>query len=161
MPQFDFANVFVPQLFWFAILFAILYFGVVRLTLPKLGKVMESRQNKVTGDIEAAEQSKQTSDKMNEDYQVGLTVARDDARTLLADAKSKAAASIEKKSANAQHKADDAIAAAQVEIEQARTSAMKEIESVAAEGASAIVERLTGTTPSAAAANKAAKAVFN
>lgn len=160
MPQFDFANVFIPQLFWFAVLFAILYFGVVRLTLPKLGKVMEARENKVTGDIEAAEQSKLTSDKLNEDYQVGLTVARDDARTMLAQAKSKAAASIEKKSAAAQSKADEAIAAAQVEIETARSKAMVEIEAVAAEGASAIVERLTGKAPTSAAVAKATKTIF-
>ncbi len=161
MPQFDLANVFVPQLFWLAVLFVILYFGVVRLTLPKLGAVMEERENKVTGDIAAAEKSKLDSDKMNEDYQAGLTSARNDARVILADAKSKATASIEKKSAAAQKKADDAIAAAQAEIEKAKASAMSEIESVAAEGASAIVERLTGKTPSAAAANKAVKSAFN
>lgn len=160
MPQFDFANVFIPQLFWLAILFAILYFGVVRLTLPKLGKVMEARENKVTGDIEAAEQSKLASDKMNEDYQVGLTAARDNARSLLADAKSAAAVSIEKKSSAAQAKADQAIAAAQAEIEKARSSAMVEIEAVAAEGASAIVERLTGKAPTSATVAKATKTVF-
>lgn len=160
MPQFDFANVFIPQLFWLSVLFAILYFGVVRLTLPKLGTVMEARQNKVTGDIEAAEQSKLASDKMNEDYQLGLTVARDDARSLLADAKSKATASIEKKSAAAQKKADEAIAAAQVEIEKARINAMTEIEAVAAEGASDIVQKLTGKAPGSAIVSKATKSVF-
>lgn len=160
MPQFNFAEVFFSQIFWWAILFAILYFGVVRLTLPKLGKVMEARIDKVTGDIEAAEQSKLASDKMNEDYQVGLTTARDEARNMLSDAKSKAAASIEKQSALAQVKADEAIAAAQVEIEKARSNAMTEIEAVAAEGASAIVEKLTGSAPSNTVVTKATKAVF-
>ncbi len=160
MPQFDFANVFLPQLFWLSVLFAILYFGVVRLTLPKLGKVMEERENKVSGDIEKAEKAKLESDKLNEDYETGLTLARDEARKMLADTKSKAAASVEKKSANAQKKADEAIAAAQVEIEKARAAAMKEIEAVAADGASSIVERLTGKSPSKAVVSKATKSVF-
>lgn len=160
MPQFDFANVFLPQLFWLSVLFAILYFGVVRLTLPKLGKVMEERENKVSGDIELAEKAKLASDQLNEDYETGLLVARDEARKMLADAKSKATASVEKKSANAQKKADETITAAQVEIEKARTSAMKEIETVAADGASSIVERLTGKSPTKAVVAKATKSVF-
>ena len=160
MPQFDLANVFLPQLFWLSVLFAILYFGVVRLTLPKLGNVMEERENKVSGDIELAEKAKLASDKLNEDYQIGLASARDEARKMLADAKSKAAASVEKKSANAQKKADETIAAAQVEIEKARASAMQEIEAVAADGASSIVERLTGKAPSTAVVTKATKSVF-
>lgn len=160
MPQFDFANVFLPQLFWLSVLFAILYFGVVRLTLPKLGKVMEERENKVTGDIELAEKAKLSSDKLNEDYETGLLAARDEARKMLTDAKSKATASVEKKSANAQKKADETIAAAQVEIEKARASAMQEIEAVAADGASSIVERLTGNAPTKAVVAKATKSVF-
>ena len=161
MPQFDFANVFIPQLFWLAVLFVILYFGVVRLTLPKLGRVMEARENKVSGDIASAEKAKNQSDKLNEDYQQGLVEARENARALLADTKAKSSASVEKKMAAASKKADDAIASAQAEIDKARVSAMSEIENVAAEGASAIVERLTGKAPTPAAAAKAAKAVFN
>ncbi len=160
MPQFDLANVFIPQLFWLAILFAVLYFGVVRLTLPKLGSVMEARENKVTGDISAAENAKTKSDELSEGYQKDLNAARENARGILADAKSKSAATIEKKSANAAQKADDAIAAAQVEINSARSAAMKEIEAVAAEGAGAIVERLTGKAPTSAVLNKATKTIF-
>ena len=54
MPQFDFAAVTWPQLAWLALSFAILYFGVIRFTLPKLGKVMGEREDKIAGDIAAA-----------------------------------------------------------------------------------------------------------
>ena len=43
MPQFEFGTVFIPQLFWLAVFFVVLYFGIVRLTLPRLGKVMDER----------------------------------------------------------------------------------------------------------------------
>jgi len=161
MPQFDFANVFIPQLFWLAILFAILYFGVVRLTLPKVGAIMEARETKVSSDIDAAEKAGTESENLNEGYQNDLNEARENARTILADAKAKSTASVEKKLANASKKADEAIAAAQTDIETARVKAMAEIETVAAEGAGAIVERLTGNAPSTTVVNKAAKAAFN
>ena len=62
MPQFEFATVLVPQLFWLAVIFAVLYFGVIRLTLPKLGRVMESREAKVTGDLDSAAHAKAERD---------------------------------------------------------------------------------------------------
>ncbi len=62
MPQFDFANVFVPQFAWLALFFVVLYFGVVQRTLPKLGKVMGQREDQISGDIAAAQAAKTAAD---------------------------------------------------------------------------------------------------
>jgi F-type H+-transporting ATPase subunit b len=63
MPQFDLAN-FVPQLVWLTIFFAVLYFGIVRLTLPKLAKTMDAREGQVANDIATAERAKGEADQM-------------------------------------------------------------------------------------------------
>ncbi|MFS2111894.1 hypothetical protein ACCC88_19540, partial [Sphingomonas sp. Sphisp140] len=77
MPQFDFANVFLPQLVWLAIFFAVLYFAVVLPTLPKLGRTMQAREDQVTGDLDAAEAAKASADKLAADYEAGVAEAQE------------------------------------------------------------------------------------
>jgi len=155
MPQFDFANVFWSQLFWLAITFAILY-----LTLPKLGRVMEDRETKVKGDLDQAEAAKASADDLEAAHVATLGKARDTARGSVAEAKAEAAKAIDKKVKAADKRAETKLVKAQTEIDTARNKALGQIEAVAAENATAIVDKLTGAKPSAAAVKKAAKAAL-
>lgn len=161
MPQFEFARVFWPQLIWLAIFFAVLYFGVIQLTLPKLGKVMNAREDQVTGDLATAEQAKAAADGLTADYDAGVAAAQDAARARLAAARSSAAAAVEARLSSAKAAVDARTADAQEALDAARARALAEIESVAGDAASAIVEKLTGARPAegdAAAAVRAALA---
>ena len=53
MPQFDSAT-WLPQLAWLAAIFAVLYFVVIRPTLPKVGRVIDERESRVAADLDAA-----------------------------------------------------------------------------------------------------------
>ena len=161
MPQFEFDTVLIPQLFWLGIFFAILYFGVVRLTLPKLGRVMENRESKVSGDIDAAAAAKQTADQMEAEYKAGIAQAREHARVALADAKAEAGRTTEARLAEASAASDAQISAAEARIAESRAAAMQEIETVAAESAVSIVDRLTGKAPAEAKARGAARAALS
>lgn len=156
MPQFDLA-VFVPQLVWLTVFFAILYFGVVSLTLPRLGRVMETREATVTGDIAAAETAKADADRMAEEYDAGIEAARHGARDTVGAAKGKATAALEAKLAEGNAANDARLAAAEADLAGARNRALGEIEGVAADVAADIVERLTGARPDATAATAAAR----
>jgi F-type H+-transporting ATPase subunit b len=155
MPQFDFANVFLPQLAWLALVFSVLFFGVVLPTLPKLGRAVDARENKISDDIASAETAKLKSDDLATAYQAGHIKAQEDARTAIADAKAKADKSVEKKLAAAGVKIDEKMASAQAELLLARNKAVAEIESIAADSAADIVEKLSGTRPVAASAKAA------
>lgn len=158
MPQFDFANPIIwAQLFWLGLAFAILYFGIVRMTLPRLAKTIDDRENQVTGDIATAERAKDEADKMAETYAIGIEEAHKSARTAIADAKAKAAANVEKAIAAGNAVIAEKAAAADASLSEARSKALDEIESVAADAASDIVERLTGKRPDAKAVAVAAK----
>jgi F-type H+-transporting ATPase subunit b len=161
MPQFDFANVFWPQLAWLALVFSVLFFGVVLPTLPKLGRAVDARENKIGGDISAAEIAKAKSDELAIAYQAAHVRAQDDARAAIADAKTKAALSVEKKLAVAGAAIDGKMAKAQAELAEARNKAVAEIETIAADNAADIVEKLSGTRPVAALAQSAAKAAMS
>ncbi|NCP11900.1 MAG: ATPase [Sphingomonadales bacterium] len=160
MPQFDFANVFLPQFAWLLFFFAVLYFGIVMTTLPRLGKTMDKREGRIRSDILAAEAAKAEADRMALDYEAGIARARDDAREALSAAKAKSAQSVEKKLAAANAKTDAAIAAAEADIAKARAAAMTEIEAVAVDAAQAIVTKLTGTSPAATEARAAVKSAL-
>ena len=160
MPQFDFHHVFWPQVAWLAVFFAILYFGVVRLTLPKLGRTMTAREDKVTGDIGAAETAKGEADRIAADYDEDIARSQDAARATLNEARAAATTAIEKKLAASNAKLSAHLADAQASLDVARSKAMGEIESVAASAAADIVEKLTGKRPADSAANSAARAAL-
>jgi F-type H+-transporting ATPase subunit b len=159
MPQFNIAY-FLPQMAWLAAFFAILYFVVVRATLPKLGKVMQEREDKVVGDLEAAQVAKAESDSVVEAYQAALRKVQDEARALLATTRSDAQKGLEARL----READEALAgkadAAQAVLETARAKAAGEIQAIAADAAGSIVERLTGVRPADDKASAAAKAAL-
>ena len=156
MPQFDFAN-FVPQLAWLAIFFAILYFGIVQLTLPKVGKVMTAREDKVSGDLATAETAKAEADRIGEDYAAGIAAAQDQARARLAEARSGVARSVEAKLAAANAEFERKHEAAEAELNKARAAALGKVEALAAELAGDIVERLTGNRPDDGETTRVAK----
>jgi len=156
MPQFEFST-FLPQMVWLAIFFAVLYFGVVRLTLPKVGRVIEAREDQVSGDLSAAQGAKAESDRMAADYDAGVAAAQDAARARVAEARAAAALSIEAKLKASNAAIEAKSGAAQAELDAARSSALGEIEGVAASIAADIVERLTGERPAETVAAVAAR----
>lgn len=161
MPQFDLAN-FAPQLVWLTIFFAILYFGIVRLTLPKLANTMDARDGQIGSDLTTAEKAKGEADQMAATYAAGIEDAHAAARAAITDAKSKSAANVEKAVAAANAVIAEKAAAADAVLAAARVKALGEVQAVASDAAAAIVEKLTGLRPDAAvvaAASKSALAV--
>lgn len=156
MPQFKFGEVLVPQLVWLTIFFAILYFGIVKLTLPRLGRVMSEREGVVTGDLGAAEQAKAEADRIQSDYDAGIGEAQACARAAVNDAKTAAARSLEARLAEVDAGLAERQRASEEQLAGARERALGEIEGVAADTAAEIVERLIGARPDAAAASRAA-----
>lgn len=156
MPQFQLAN-FLPQMVWLAIFFAILYFGIVRLTLPKVSRVMTAREDQISGDIATAQSAKSEADRMAADYDAGIAAAQDAARVQVTDARATATAAIEAKLKLSNDALHQQSATAQAGLDAALAKAFGEIESVAADAAADIVERLTGKRPADAAAAVAAR----
>lgn len=160
MPQFEFGTVFVPQIAWLAIIFAALYFGVVRLTLPKVGKVMQAREDQVSSDLDTAEKAKASADRLAADYDAGVAAAQEAARASLTASRAKSAAAIEKKLAKANEKLAAQADAAEAELAAAREKALGEIGLVAVDAASDIVEKLTGKRPDGAKASAAVRSAM-
>jgi F-type H+-transporting ATPase subunit b len=159
MPQFHLDN-FVPQLVWLTIFFALLYFGIVRLTLPKLGRTLDAREDRISGDLSTAERAKGEADALSATYAAGIDEAHKTARTSIAEAKARAMVSVEKTVAAANSVLSEKAAVADASLSAARSRAMAEIENVSVDAAADIVERLTGRRPDAALVAGVAKTAF-
>jgi F-type H+-transporting ATPase subunit b len=153
VPQFDSAS-FASQLFWFGVFFALLYFAVVRPTLPKVGKVIDARETQVAGDLDRAEAAKGAADTLRRDHDVAMKAARDAAQAAVAAARDEAAkaADARLKALKARLDADAEAAAAALDL--ARASARAGLESVVTELTSEAVAKLAGieVTPADVAA---------
>ena len=160
MPQLD-ISLWPPQLVWLAISFALLYFIVSRLIIPRTGGVIELRKTTVTADLAAAQRDKAASEATSKAYQASLADAHAKASETLRATRDRL--SVDADAARAKLDAELAVKTANSErqIAVAKSKALAGIEEVAADIASSIVDRLTGAKvtklASAAAVAKAAK----
>ena len=86
MPQLNIAD-FPPQLIWLAITFVILYFLMAKVAIPGISDVLESRQNRITSDLEEARRLSEDADKAKADYEEALSQARSKAHGIVSELK--------------------------------------------------------------------------
>jgi F-type H+-transporting ATPase subunit b len=138
---------FASQLFWLAVSFVALYLIISKLAIPRIGGIFAARTGRVSDDVAEAKRLKNESDAAIANYEKALADARARAQILANETREKYAAE-----AAAARKALDAtldarIAEAETIIATRRTAAMANVEGIAVEAASAIVERLIGKIP--------------
>src|SRR5215813_11157974 len=80
-PPFD-PDTFASQLVSLAIAFVALYLIVSRIALPRVGGVLDARQNKIDGDLAEAQKYKDQSDAALKAYEADLAVARSRAQAI-------------------------------------------------------------------------------
>lgn len=156
MPQLDFANsLTVSQAVWLLVIFALLYLVLSRVALPPVGEVLDRRAAVIRTDLDAA--------KGASDAAKGAKVERDKAEAKArADAQASVRGAVEAAKAKA-HSAMESVEgrlagdlrAAESRIAAARATAMRGIGAVAADAASAAVQRVAGFTPEAGAVQQA------
>lgn len=143
MPQFE-PSVFLPQLVWLAAIFAVLYFFVVRPTLPKLGRVIDERETRVAGDLDAAEQAKGAADEIRTRYDEGMAEARQVAQAAVVAARDKAAQAAEARMAAVSAALDARSDEAMKALVSARAAAQATLATTAADLTADAVRRLAG-----------------
>ncbi len=65
MPQLD-PEFFVSQLFWLVVTFSFLFLFLWRVSLPRIGSVLEKRENKINNDIKMAKQLQIEAEKIQD-----------------------------------------------------------------------------------------------
>ena len=71
MPQLN-PEFFVSQLFWLVVTFSFLFLFLWKVSLPRIGSVLEKRENKINYDIETAKQLQIEAEKIQDQIQQKL-----------------------------------------------------------------------------------------
>lgn len=143
MPQFWIEN-FLPQIFWLAVAFAVLYFLMARLALPRVADILEQRQNRVEGDLDKAGEHKRRAEQVLAEYEAALAETRARAQAVIAEAQAASAAEAERRGEELGERLRRQGNEAQARIEAAKTQALDEVRAAASDLARGAVERLIG-----------------
>jgi F-type H+-transporting ATPase subunit b len=156
-PPFD-SSTFPSQLVSLAVAFVVLYIIVSRFAVPRVGGIIEARHNAIEGNLAEAQKLRDQSDAALKAYEGELAAARSRAQAIGNETREKLNASAEAERKALEAKLAGKLADAEKQIAATRTAAMRNVKSIAADAAGAIVQRLTGTTPDAATVKKAVDA---
>jgi F-type H+-transporting ATPase subunit b len=159
MPQLSqIGEIYASQLFWLAIVFALIYFGIGKAMVPKIERTIDDRHSRIEGDLAAAEVAHKTARQAEQDYQAGLESARSQALRAVGDAKLQATASAETKVKAGDAAAADQLATATTRIDAAKQQALAEIETSTVDAVQDIVAKLSGVAIDRAAIEQQVKA---
>ena len=159
MPQINqLPYIFASQLFWLAIVFGILFFGIGRGMLPKIQGTVDARDKKIAEDLARAQAARARADETDAAWRARLDAARAEAARLAQEAKQESSRETEAKVSAAADKIGLKVESAEAKIREALETARAEIEAVAAEATQQMVARLTGIKVDRAEAAQAVKA---
>jgi F-type H+-transporting ATPase subunit b len=151
-------DTFASQLLWLAIFFITLYLIASKLALPRVGSILAERRARIAGDFAAAARMKDEADAAIAAYEKALTDARARAQALAGETREELNRHAEAERKALEQSLNARVAAADQSIAATKAAAMANVHAIAEEAAIAIVARLTGTTPSRAAAAAAVEA---
>jgi F-type H+-transporting ATPase subunit b len=140
-------DTFASQLVSLLIAFVALYLIVSRIALPRVGSLLEARQNAIEGDLAEAQKLKDDSDGALKAYESELAAARSRAQAIGTETREKLNAASEAERKTLEEKLSLKLAEAEKTIASTRESAMSNVRGIAADAAAAIVQRLTGLAP--------------
>lgn len=148
LPQLN-VHTYVPQLFWLAVTFVILYVLMSKVALPKIGEVVEGRRQKLDGDLAAAERFRKDSEKALADYEKALADARAKAQGLANETRAKAQGLANEQRSRLDAELNQQVRSAETRINESRVKALAGLSDVAVEVVGEVVGRIGGSAPQA------------
>jgi F-type H+-transporting ATPase subunit b len=156
-PPFE-KDTFASQLVSLLIAFVALYLIVSRIALPRVGSLLDERQNAIEGDLADAQKLKDESDGALKAYESELAAARSRAQVIGAETREKQNAASEAERKSLEERLAVKLAEAEKTIASTRETAMGNVRGIAADAAAAIVQQLTGVLPDSKSVDSAVDA---
>lgn len=147
-PPFD-ASTFAPQLVWLAITFGLLYLVMSRVALPRVASVLAERRERIQRDLAEAERLKAETDAALAAYEKSLSDARSKAQGLAKGMRERVASETDRERRRVDEANAARLAETEAQIAETKSKALANVDQLAADTASAIVERLIGQQVSA------------
>lgn len=151
---------FASQLLWLAIFFGLLYWLVSKVFAPRLTDVIEGRASRIAKDLDDAATARAKAEDAGAAYEKSLSEAKAKAQAIAQAKRDDVNAAAEARRKALESDLAEKLAAAEVQIAETKTKAMANVEGIAADAASAIVQRLGGNIPAKGDLDAALKAAM-
>ena len=148
LPQLN-PKVFSPQLIWLAISFIALYFLMSKVALPDISATLTARQQRLEGDLAAAEKFRAEAEAAITTYKKSISDARAAAQAQMKEAAATIQAESSRREAAFASEINARTKAAEQAIAAAKEKASADIRAMAGEATRQLVTRLSGAEPAA------------
>jgi F-type H+-transporting ATPase subunit b len=152
MPQLNTHDM-APQLVWLAILFAVLYLLMSAVAVPRISATLKARDDKISGDLAAAEKANEDARNAIETYNQRLVAARESARGLTRAREEADATAATAHLSQLSERIGKQIAEAEKRIGEQRANALTGLEQMANEVAGSVYAKLVGQPADSGALN--------
>ena len=142
-PPFD-ASTYPSQILWLAITFGLFYLFLKKVIMPRLGGILDVRENRIAQDIEQANKMKGEADAAVAAYEQELAEARANANVIGQKARDDGKAEAETARKSIEASLETKLAEAEARVAKVKDTAMRDVGSIAEETAAAIVSALGG-----------------
>jgi F-type H+-transporting ATPase subunit b len=142
------SQTFASQLVWLVIAFVLLYALMAKWALPRVGRIIESRQKRIADDLADAERLKVQSDEAVAAYEKALADARARAQAIANETREQQQAAADATRKTLEGELNVKLAEAEKSIAATKQAAMANVRAIAEDAASAIIKRLIGSAPS-------------
>lgn len=158
LPQLNVPD-FAPQLIWLALTFGLLYVILSKVSLPRIGEVIDERRDRIQRDLDEAARLKGETEKALAAYEKERAEARAKASALGKEAQDRITAESDKERTRVDQQITAKMAEAEVRIDTLKSRALAGVNDIAADTAGAIVHRLINQDVSADEIRRALAAV--
>lgn len=156
-PPFD-PSTFASQLFWLAITFGFFLWFMTKVISPRIGSILETRQDRIAQDLDKARSLRDEADASIAAYEQELADAKAKARDIGQKARDKANGEAVAERQKVEAELASKLKEAEASIAKTRAEAMAEVGGIAEETASEIFSQLLGGTVTKADLAKAVEA---
>lgn len=157
-PPFD-SSTYASQLFWLAITFGFFYWFMAKVIVPRIGEILETRQDRIAGDLDMARDLQNKADEALAAYEQELAEARSTAGEIAQKARDKAKGEADAERQKVEAQLAEKLEESERHIASIREKAMAEVGTIAGDTAGDIVEKLIGASVGKADLDKAITAV--
>ena len=143
LPQLD-ALTFPSQIFWLIVCFGVLYYLLSKRALPRVGDILEARQERIAADLDRAATLRGEAEEALRHHQAVVADAQAKAAAAIKATQDRLAAEAAQRQAKVDAELQQKLGDAEARIGAAKDAALGQIQNVATEVAQAAVRRLAG-----------------
>jgi len=138
-------STYASQLLWLAITFGLFYILMAKVVIPRISSILEVRKDRISQDLDEAQRLKDESDHAYAAYEQELAEAKQKAHGIGQEAKDQAKAEADATRSKIEAELAAKLATAEEKIASIKAKALGEVDTIAADSASTIVNELIGT----------------